>query len=138
MGDLIGYIVGIPLVLFALYLCLAIPYSTIIKPLYKGIKTSRKNSLFKEINDEFLNKWKDFPGPNYNKYFFVIIGLYGWIEMALYPKLAFLNITIEYLWNWNQYAGILGIIILVGQIACSIYWFPTYVWTVIKVSKKFL
>lgn len=42
MENLVGYIIGIPLVLFALYLCLAIPYSTMIKPLYKGIKKSPK------------------------------------------------------------------------------------------------
>lgn len=42
MENILGYIIGIPLVLFALYLCLAIPYSTIIKPLYKGIKGSPK------------------------------------------------------------------------------------------------
>lgn len=42
MEDIIGLVIGIPLLLFALYLCLAIPYSTIIKPLYKTIKASPK------------------------------------------------------------------------------------------------
>lgn len=42
MENIIGLVIGIALLIFVLYLCLAIPYSTIIKPLYKGIKASPK------------------------------------------------------------------------------------------------
>ena len=42
MENIIGYIIGIPLMLFAAYLVIAIPYTTIIKPLYKGIKKTPK------------------------------------------------------------------------------------------------
>ena len=38
MENIIGWVIGIPLLLFTAYIILAIPYSTIIKPLYKGIK----------------------------------------------------------------------------------------------------
>lgn len=38
MENILGYIIGIPLLLFAAYIVIAIPYSTIIKPFYKVIK----------------------------------------------------------------------------------------------------
>lgn len=48
MENIIGFIIGVPLVLFALYLCVAIPYSIIIKPLYKGVKKTPK--VFKDTS----------------------------------------------------------------------------------------
>jgi hypothetical protein len=38
MENIIGYVIGIPVLLIAAYVAIAIPYSVIIKPLYKAIK----------------------------------------------------------------------------------------------------
>lgn len=136
MENIIGFIIGVPLVLFALYLCVAIPYSIIIKPMYKGFKNRSNKSLISEINIKFLDKWKDFPGPNYLKFIFVAIGLWGLIEMALYPSISPFNDLFSYLWDKGAITGTLAMSILFGQIACSIVWFPTYAWVVIKVIRN--
>jgi hypothetical protein len=136
MENIIGWIIGIPLLLFTAYIILAVPYSTIVKPLYKGVKNKSNRSLISEINKEFLDKWKDFPGSNFSKFIFVGIGLWGWIEMALYPSSPPLNDLFSYLWDKGAIMGVLAMIILAGQIACSIFWFPTYAWTVIKIIRN--
>ena len=136
MEDLVGYIIGIPLVLFTLYLCLAIPYSVFFKPLFKSTKNKSHIKFIKNVNEEFLNSWKDFPGPKYLKFLFVLIGLYGWIEMTFFPKISFLNDLAMYLWGGGIFFGFISILLLFGLLACSIYWFPTYVWTMIKEIRK--
>lgn len=93
-------------------------------------------TVISQINKEFLDKWKDFPGPNFLKFIFVVIGLWGWIEMALYPTISPLNDLFYYLWDIGAITALLGMMILIGQIACSIFWFPTYAWTVIKTIMK--
>jgi hypothetical protein len=93
-------------------------------------------TVISQINKAFLDKWKDFPGPNFLKFIFVVIGLWGWIEMALYPTISPLNDLFYYLWDIGAITALLGMIILTGQIACSIFWFPTYAWTVIKTIMK--
>ena len=40
--------------------------------------------MIKRANDNFLNAWKDFPGSNFIKYSFVMIGLLCWVEF-FYP-----------------------------------------------------
>jgi len=50
MENIIGWVIGIPLLLVTAYVVLAIPYSVIIKPLYKAIKktpTAFKNTSAK-------------------------------------------------------------------------------------------
>ena len=136
MEDILGFIIGITLILFAIYLCVAVPYSTIIKPMYKGFKNRSNKSLISEINIKFLDKWKDFPGPNYLKFIFVAIGLWGWIEMALYPSISLFNDLFSYLWDKGAITGVLAMVLLAGQIACSIFWFPTSAWIVIKVIRN--
>jgi len=136
MENIIGWVIGIPLLLFAAYLVIAIPYSTIIKPLYKGAKNKSNRSLISEINKEFLNKWKDFPGSNFSKFIFAVIGLWGWIEMALFPSISPLNDLFSYLWDKGPITSVLAMIVLAGQIACSILWFPTYAWAIIKAIRK--
>ena len=136
MENIIGWIVGIPLLLFAAYLILAIPYSIIIKPLYKGVKNKSIRYLISKINNGFLNKWKDFPGPNFLKYCLVVFGLWGWIELALFPNFSPINDLFSYLLDKGAITGVLAMILLCGQIACSIFWFPTFAWIVIKVIKN--
>ena len=136
MENIIGWVIGIPFLLFTAYIILAVPYSTIIKPLYKGAKNKSNRSLISQINKEFLDKWKDFPGPNYLKFIFVAIGLWGWIEMALYPSISLFNDLFSYLWDKGAITGVLAMVLLAGQIVCSIFWFPTYAWIVIKVIRN--
>ena len=61
MDNLIGYIIGIPILLFAAYLILAIPYSTVVKPLYlktKKYKSNKSDSQFiKENFDDLIHYW---------------------------------------------------------------------------------
>ena len=61
MDNLIGYIIGIPILLFAAYLILAIPYSTVVKPLYlktKKYKSNKSDSQFiKENFDNLIDYW---------------------------------------------------------------------------------
>jgi len=50
MENIIGWIIGIPLLLVTAYVVLSIPYSVIVKPLYKAIKktpTAFKNTSAK-------------------------------------------------------------------------------------------
>ncbi|NQW07957.1 MAG: hypothetical protein HQ480_05600 [Candidatus Pelagibacter sp.] len=136
MENIIGYVIGIPLLFFTAYIILAVPYSTIIKPLYKGVKNKSNRSLISEINKEFLDGWKDFPGSNFSKFIFAVIGLWGWIETALFPSVSPLNDLFYYLWDMGAIMALLGMIMLTGQIACSIFWFPTYAWAIIKATRK--
>ena len=48
MENIIGWIIGIPLLLVTAYVVLAIPYSVIVKPLYKAIK--KTPSAFKNTS----------------------------------------------------------------------------------------
>jgi hypothetical protein len=61
MDNLIGYIIGIPILLFAAYLILAIPYSTIAKPLYLKIKKNKSNKFdpqfIKENFEDLVHYW---------------------------------------------------------------------------------
>lgn len=48
MGEILGYLIGIPLLLFAAYLMIAIPYSTIVKPIFRGVTKAPK--IFKDTS----------------------------------------------------------------------------------------
>jgi hypothetical protein len=136
LENIIGWVIGIPLLLFTAYIILAVPYSTIIKPLYKGVKNKSIRHLISKINNEFLNKWKDFPGSNFLKYCLVVFGLWGWIELVLFPNISPMNDLFSYLWDKESITGVLAMILLFGQIACSIFWFGSYAWSVITVIRK--
>ena len=40
-------------------------------------------SMIANINKDFLDKWEGFPGPNFLKFFFVILGLFCWLEVII-------------------------------------------------------
>ena len=44
--------------------------------------------MINKANEIFLEKWKDFPGPDILKYAFVIIGGLSWYEF-FYPDFKF-------------------------------------------------
>jgi len=53
MENIIGWVIGIPLLLFTAYLILAVPYSTLLKPIYKFL---RKENKIKTISHKDFKK----------------------------------------------------------------------------------
>ena len=45
MENIIGWVIGIPLLLFTAYLILAVPYSTLLKPIYKFFNKKNEKIL---------------------------------------------------------------------------------------------
>ena len=46
--------------------------------------------MLDEINSIYLEKWKDFPGPDIFKYAFALIGALSWYEFFV-PEFKFTN-----------------------------------------------
>ena len=91
--------------------------------------------MIDEINKDFHNKWKDFPGNKNLKLTFVFIGFVTWLEFFL-PQLNFGSHLAGLLWETgNLFAGLASFILIVGVLACALLWLPTYVWSIIKFFK---
>jgi len=87
--------------------------------------------MLRNANEYFLDKWKEFPGPNILKYFFVIIGLLCWAEYFLEFKFA--SYYLSLLWgSGNMFLGLISFIAIFGCAACAFLWFPSYIWSIIK------
>ena len=59
MENIIGWVIGIPLLLFTAYLILAVPYSTLLKPIYKFFNKKNEKILPDiVVSDEDRKKFK--------------------------------------------------------------------------------
>ena len=87
--------------------------------------------MINEINKNFLNVWKTFPGPNILKYIFVIIGLLCWAEYFLEFKFA--SHYLSLLWgSGNAFLVVISFSAIFGCAACAFLWFPSYLWSIFK------
>lgn len=80
---------------------------------------------------------KNFPGPDYMKFLFVIISLI--VDLDLFFKdFNFLSLWLLDIYNANE--GVIGqffvFLFTIGFLACGIVWFPSYLWEGIKIIKK--
>ena len=92
--------------------------------------------MIKRANDNFLNAWKDFPGPNFIKFSFVIIGLLCWVEF-FYPNFKFASHYLGILFeSENLILGVISFSSIFGVLACAVLWFPSYVWSILKEFKN--
>ena len=92
--------------------------------------------MINKANEIFLEKWKDFPGPNILKYAFVIIGGLSWYEF-FYPDFKFTNhMLMGWLDSGNMVLGVLSITGVFGVLACALLWLPTYIFSIIKAIAK--
>ena len=88
--------------------------------------------MINKANEFFLEKWKDFPGPNILKYAFVIIGGLSWYEF-FYPDFKFTNhMLMGWLDSGNIILGVLSVSGVFGVLACALLWLPTYIFSIIK------
>ena len=89
-----------------------------------------------EINAIYLEKWKDFPGPDIFKYAFAIIGALAWYEF-FNPEFKFAS---HLLWKMfgsgNVILGVAAFAGAFGVLACALLWFPTYLHSILKVISK--
>ena len=97
----------------------------------KGVK-GYGVSVIANINKDFLDKWEGFPGPNFLKFFFVILGLFCWLEVIIPGFNPISLFLIPLFKTGNTLMWLLSFIILMGCLACMFFWFPTYLWSVIK------
>ena len=89
-------------------------------------------SVIANVNKDFLDKWEGFPGPNFLKFFFVILGLFCWLEVII-PGLNPISLFLIPLFKTgNILMWFFSFIILMGCFACMFFWFPAYLWCVIK------
>ena len=92
--------------------------------------------MIKRANDNFLNAWKDFPGSNFIKYSFVMIGLLCWVEF-FYPDFKFASYWLGILFeSENIILGVISFSSIFGVLACAVLWFPSYVWSILKEFKN--
>jgi len=92
--------------------------------------------MIKQANDNFLNAWKDFPGSNFVKYIFVMIGLLCWVEF-FYPEFKFASYYLGELFGTeNIILVVISISTIFGCLACALLWFPSYVWSILKELKN--
>ena len=93
--------------------------------------------MIKRANDNFLNARKDFPGPNFIKFSFVIIGLLCWVEF-FYPNFKFASHYLGILFeSENLILGVISFSSIFGVLACAFLWFPTYIFSIIQaISRK--
>ena len=88
--------------------------------------------MINKANEIFLEKWKDFPGPNILKYAFVIIGGLSWYEF-FYPDFKFTNhMLMGWLDSGNIILGVISFSGIFGVLACAVLWFPTYIFCIYK------
>ena len=92
--------------------------------------------MIKQANDNFFNIWKTFPGPKIFKFCFVIIGFLCWTEY-FFPDFKFASHYLSILFiSGNVFLGVISISASFGCLACGLLWFPSYLWSIIKVFKK--
>ena len=90
--------------------------------------------MIKETNKLFLNKWKDFPGPDWLKFCFVLIGLTGALELIL-PNFNFLMFwgTDIYEATPNFIGFFIGVLIInVGVGICILFWLSSYLFSLFQ------
>ena len=92
--------------------------------------------MINKANEIFLEKWKDFPGPNIFKFAFALIGGLAWFEY-FNPEFKFAS---HILWDMfgsgNPILGVIAFSGIFGVLACAFLWFPTYIFSVIKAIAK--
>jgi hypothetical protein len=92
--------------------------------------------MFDKINSIYLEKWKDFPGPDIFKYAFAIIGALAWYEFFV-PEFKFTNhLLLEMFRSGNAILGMIAFSGIFGVLACAIAFFPTYLHSILKVISK--
>ena len=85
--------------------------------------------MLEKTNKDFLNTWKDFPGPKFLKFGFVIIGFLCWVEF-FYPDFKFASHYLYLLFgSGNALLGVIAFSAGAGCLACGLLWFPSYVWS---------
>ena len=89
-----------------------------------------------EINAIYLEKWKDFPGPDIFKYAFALIGALSWYEFFV-PEFEFTNhLLLKMFGSGNVILGVIAFSGIFGVLACAIAFFPTYLYSILKVISK--
>ena len=92
--------------------------------------------MIKQANDNFLSAWKEFPGSNFVKYIFVMIGLLCWVEF-FYPDFKFASYWLGMLFeSENIILMLISFSSIFGCLACAFLWFPSYVWSILKELKN--
>tara|TARA_B100001057_G_scaffold305368_1_gene305507 strand:+ start:61 stop:342 length:282 start_codon:yes stop_codon:yes gene_type:complete len=92
--------------------------------------------MINQVNNNFLNLWKDFPGPKIFKFSFVIIGLLCWVEY-FFPGFKFASHYLSILFaTKNILMMMISFIAIMGCLACGFLWFPSYLWSLIKSIKS--
>ena len=85
--------------------------------------------MLEKTNKDFLNTWKDFPGPKFVKFGFVIIGFLCWVEF-FYPDFKFASHYLYLLFgSGNAFLGVIAFSAGAGCLACGLLWFQSYVWS---------
>ena len=70
------------------------------------------------------------------KFSFVIIGLLCWVEY-FFPDFKFASHYLSILFSsGNAFLGVISFSAMFGCLACGLLWFPSYLWSIIKVFKK--
>ena len=92
--------------------------------------------MFDKINSIYLEKWKDFPGPDIVKYAFAIIGALAWYEY-FNPEFKFASHLLwEMFGSGNVILGVIAFSGIFGVAGCALLWFPTYLHSILKVISK--
>ena len=92
--------------------------------------------MIEQVNNNFFDIWKTFPGPKILKFSFVIIGLLCWVEY-FFPDFKFASHYLSILFSsGNAFLGVISFSAIMGCLACGLLWFPSYLWSIIKVFKK--
>jgi hypothetical protein len=88
--------------------------------------------MINKANEIYLEKWKDFPGPNIFKFAFALIGGLAWFEY-FNPEFKFASHLLwEMFGSGNVILGVLAFSGVFGVAACALLWFPTYIFSIIK------
>ena len=88
--------------------------------------------MINKVNEFYLEKWKDFPGPDILKYAFALIGGLSWYEF-FYPDFKFTeHVLSDWFESGNMILGVLSFSGIFGVLACAFAFFPTYIFSIIK------
>ena len=88
--------------------------------------------MINKANDIYLEKWKDFPGPNIFKFVFALIGGLAWFEFFNSEFKFASHLLWEMFGSGNVILGVLAFSGVFGVAACALIWFPTYIFSIIK------
>ena len=92
--------------------------------------------MINKANKFYLEKWKDFPGPNIFKFAFALIGGLAWFEF-FNPEFKFAShLFWEMFGSGNVILGVIAFSGTFGVLACGFAFFPTYIFSVIKAIAK--